>query len=488
MIEAAQAAAATQFGARAPRHSVQFYEAEPFLIERVGRFLADGFAAGDRLLVIATHDHIEALKHNLQCSDTPIDVLVACASGRIEFLDADETLAQLMVDGTPDPDRFHAVIGNALAAAPGKPQSCSRVYGEMVDLLWQRGQGEAALGIEALWNERQQCQSFHVMCAYQLSAFAADEGGLGFREVCCSHSHVLPTERVSERDDFESRQREICRLEQRSAALDHETTRRKRLEAALADSSQRHIELAGQLYVARAREQEAAVWQQAADRFRNELQRLVGWDLRGTLHSIVATSRLMILRGELLAPSEKRLARVVASGERMQRMLEQLLDVIEMRLAGRLVMEQPILQDIGLIVCRVADQVRVANPLRLIEVQIGEPCVAQVDGARIEQLLTTVIGNAVVHGDPDRVITVQLSYRPGQIRISVHNFGPPIAPDKVCELFEPEPRSSVSSARADGLGLGLQLARQIAEAHGGAIDVSSSELAGTCMRIRLAAP
>jgi signal transduction histidine kinase len=466
---------------------VQFYEAEPFLIERVGRYLRDGFSVGDRLLVVATRSHVAALKETFRGLDDGFDVTAACASGRLEFLDAEDSLAELMVDGAPDAGRFRELIGSAFATAAGPSQPHHRVYGEMVDLLWQRGQGAAALRLEAFWNELQQHRSFELMCAYRLAAFGTDEGGSGFHEVCGSHTHVLPTERVSAADDAGARLREICRLEQRSVALEHEASRRKQLEAALEDASKLHRALAEELRGALAREQLAAARQKATEQFRSELLRVVGWDLRGPLQTILSTSRLLILRGELLLTSEKRMARVVSSGERMLHMLAQLLDIIAVRLHGHLMMEQPVVQDVGLIACRVADQFRVANPLHPIEVQIGEPCVARVAGERIEQVFHTLIGNAVVHGDVDGVVTVQLCHVSGQIRIRVHNFGPPIAPEKLSALLEPAPRSSEPSALSEGLGLGVQLSRQIVEAHGGTIEVTSSELTGTCFQVRLPA-
>jgi len=361
------------------------------------------------------------------------------------------------------------------------------VYGEMVDLLWQRGKGAAALRIEAFWNEFQRHRSLELMCAYRLAAFGTDEGGTGFRDVCDSHSHVLPTERLRGVDAAGARLREICRLEQRSVALDHEASRRKQLEAALEDASKLNRALAEELHAALEREQRAAVLHKATEQFRSELLRIVDWDLRGPLHTILSTSRLMILRGELLLTSEKRMARVVASGERMLHMLAQLLDMITVRLHGQLAMEQPVVQDVGLIACRVADQFRVANPLHPIEVQVGEPCLARVAGERVEQVLHTLIGNAIVHGDADRGITVQLCRVSGQIRIRVHNFGAPIAREKVSALLELAPRSSQPSARSEGLGVGLQLSRQIVEAHGGTIEVDSSQLAGTCFQVRLPA-
>jgi signal transduction histidine kinase len=67
--------------------------------------------------------------------------------------------------------------------------------------------------------------------------------------------------------------------------------------------------------------------------------------------------------------------------------------------------------------------------------------------------------------------------------LSVHNEGLPIAPDQLPLLFEPFRRNTARSERSKGLGLGLYITEQIVRAHGGRIDVTSTEAHGTTFRV-----
>src|SRR5437016_1516061 len=81
-------------------HSVQFYETEAFLAEAMARFLGEGITRGEPVVVIATPEHRLALTEELRRRD--VDVDGALARDQLRMLDADATLAQLMVGDMPD--------------------------------------------------------------------------------------------------------------------------------------------------------------------------------------------------------------------------------------------------------------------------------------------------------------------------------------------------------------------------------------------------
>jgi len=169
-------------------HLVQFYESEDSLCDVVTTFLSAGLAAGEPAIVIATEAHRKAFRAHL--ASTGVDVEDACRSGRLTLLDARETLSQLMVDGAPDRDRFHRVIGGLLAEKSLTAGHVSaRAYGEMVDLLWREGNPEAALRLEQLWNDLQHQQPFKLLCAYVMGSFYQEASGL--HEICKAHGSVL---------------------------------------------------------------------------------------------------------------------------------------------------------------------------------------------------------------------------------------------------------------------------------------------------------
>ena len=180
------------------QHLVQFYASDGFLAESVTRFLAEGLNAGEPAVIIATEAHREVFARELRARD--IDVANLVESKRLVMLDADATLAELMAAGMPEPERFERVIGGVLrnlgAATPGKS---IRAYGEMVDLLWRRGEQDAAIELEELWNELRGRFEFRLLCAYVIDSFYKQEGIL---RVCSTHSQMLaPETNPGESDD-----------------------------------------------------------------------------------------------------------------------------------------------------------------------------------------------------------------------------------------------------------------------------------------------
>lgn len=213
-------------------HVVQFYEDDTFLIHAVSDFLSAGMLAGQSLIVIATDSHREALTASLEVKG--LDVDGACFRGRLLFLDAEETLATFMVDGLPDPDLFAATVGSAVEKRLRANGGAGlRAYGEMVDVLWKRGNSAAALRLEELWNGLLQTHQFSLFCAYAMGNFYQQSDADLLADVCARHSHVIPVETYMQLASDESRLKEIARLQQHARALEHEVSERMKLEAAL---------------------------------------------------------------------------------------------------------------------------------------------------------------------------------------------------------------------------------------------------------------
>src|SRR2546430_8065398 len=138
-------------------HVVLVYEAEAHLVDTVSRFAGTGLAAGEAAIVIATPPHREQLDARLRAHG--VDLATACAQGQYVALDAAETLAQCMVDGWPDAQRFADVVGDIIARA-GSQYPRVRAFGEMVALLWAAGRAAAALRLEALWHDLTKTYAF----------------------------------------------------------------------------------------------------------------------------------------------------------------------------------------------------------------------------------------------------------------------------------------------------------------------------------------
>ena len=122
---------------------------------------------------------------------------------------------------------------------------------------------------------------------------------------------------------------------------------------------------------------------------------------------------------------------------------------------------------------QVVDELRTASPQRVIETSFEIIDPVNCDRTRIGQLVSNLIGNALTHGARDRPVRVGAKTEGDVFKLWVANAGEPIPEAAMQRLFEPFFRGEVRDSR-QGLGLGLHIASQIAQAHGGRIDVTST--------------
>jgi sigma-B regulation protein RsbU (phosphoserine phosphatase) len=102
-----------------------------------------------------------------------------------------------------------------------------------------------------------------------------------------------------------------------------------------------------------------------------------------------------------------------------------------------------------------------------------------VDADRVSQLAGNLVANAMTYGDPASPVTVRSVITDAEFKLSVHNLGLPIPPDRQAALFEPMVRGAVEGMATRSVGLGLFIVSEIAKAHGGRMEVLSSEAEGT---------
>lgn len=165
-------------------HAVRFYEDDTSLCRIVSGFIAEGIAAGQPALVIATAAHNECILDNLRASG--IDVATLQRNNELLMLDAREMLNLFMEDGLPNPERFHNAATAALRSVAGSRNNPIRAYGEMVDLLWKDGRSAASIKLEMLWNKLAGTHDFSLLCGYAMGSFYKD---VTIDDVCRHHTH-----------------------------------------------------------------------------------------------------------------------------------------------------------------------------------------------------------------------------------------------------------------------------------------------------------
>jgi len=162
-------------------HIVQTYQDAAVLADAVAEYLGAGLERGEAAIVIARPAHAARFLEKLGAR--PADQLV--------LLDAEATLARFMVDGMPEWTAFREVVGGLIARVRLQYRTV-RAYGEMVDILWQQGNRQAAIRLEEYWNELGRLQTFSLFCAYAMDPLDAKSYS-GLQSVCKVHTHFIPT-------------------------------------------------------------------------------------------------------------------------------------------------------------------------------------------------------------------------------------------------------------------------------------------------------
>jgi signal transduction histidine kinase len=218
-------------------HSVQFYENDWFLCERVAEFIHEGARMGEPAIVIATQAHREEIERVLGRSaeftsppnEHPIDVV---------WLDADATLDELLIEGWPDAARCESVLGTLIDTVSKGGALHVRAFGEMVAILCARGKPEAALLLEQLWNDLAGEHTFSLLCAYPARLFRDNDQTRSFHAICSAHNSILPPEQfATAADDPVPYQLAVAAWQHKTQALEREIARRAETQQALSELS-----------------------------------------------------------------------------------------------------------------------------------------------------------------------------------------------------------------------------------------------------------
>lgn len=217
-----------------------------------------------------------------------------------------------------------------------------------------------------------------------------------------------------------------------------------------------------------------------------ELLAVVSHDLRNPLNAIVLSAEALLLQNPDDPVLHKVANRISASALSALRLINDLLDYSQARVAGRI-----------RIVCREAnihelaqaavDELEFAQRGHTVHVHAEGDGFGNMDADRITQVLLNLIANAFSHSpnDSDVEVTTQTDNGRVVIRIRNANRTGPIPPELMPVLFEPfKAGSARSGSSSRSIGLGLYIVDQIVRAHGGRVDVDSTD-AGTAFTVTI---
>ncbi len=214
---------------------------------------------------------------------------------------------------------------------------------------------------------------------------------------------------------------------------------------------------------------------------REQIIAVLGHDLRNPLGSIRAAAALLS-RSPLTVNDEKIVNLITRSAGRMSELIDNVMDFASSRLGeGIMLQRKPVV--LTPILRHVIQELETATPDRVIETDfdIEEPVYC--DPARIGQLLSNLVANAITHGSGVIPVTVSAVHRDHNFELVVCNSGNRIPADMIDKIFEPFTRET-SRPSQQGLGLGLYIVSQISRAHQGEIKATSTD-EETCFTFRM---
>jgi len=218
---------------------------------------------------------------------------------------------------------------------------------------------------------------------------------------------------------------------------------------------------------------------------------ILGHDLRNPLGAVTMSAQYMMGSQSLESRHIKAAAMIYNSSKQMNALIGDLLDFTRTRLGQGMPMK-PEQTNIAEVARHAVAQACAFHPEHRIRLEMTGQLDGHWDAARIGQVFSNLIGNAVKHGSMEAPIdVVPNGDDEREIVATVHNGGDPIPEDDLPRIFEPLCRASTSSATShqagndSGLGLGLFIAREIVQGHGGALTVASSREDGTTFTLRL---
>jgi signal transduction histidine kinase/ActR/RegA family two-component response regulator len=245
------------------------------------------------------------------------------------------------------------------------------------------------------------------------------------------------------------------------------------------EDQRRHLEVMTRAEAERRAllEREQAAWAsaEAANRLKDQFLATVSHELRTPMNAILGWAD-MLRSGALPAARRDRACEAIfTNATRQARLIDELLDMARI-MAGKLQLERTEV-DPREIAAGAVEIVQIAAEAKRIQIGVQvdpEAGAFHADGPRLQQVLWNLLSNAVKFTPEGGTIAVRITRRGRWGTITVTDSGIGIARDFLPAVFEPFRQADGSPTRVhDGLGLGLAIARQVVQAHGGTIAVDS---------------
>lgn len=212
---------------------------------------------------------------------------------------------------------------------------------------------------------------------------------------------------------------------------------------------------------------------------------ILGHDLRNPLSTIMIGAEALSTAEDLDDKQARVAARILRGAERMNRMVNELLDFTRASLGqGIPVTRRPM--DLGLVCQHMVSDLETRHTDGRLRCAVSGDLRGDWDSDRVTQVVSNLVENALHYG-ADSPVSVVAEAAGEAVVLRIHNGGPPIPPGPLQKIFEPMVRHATSARdrNTTGMGLGLYIAREIVTSHGGTVEVTSTVKDGTTFTVTL---
>ncbi|MBW2264174.1 MAG: diguanylate cyclase, partial [Deltaproteobacteria bacterium] len=250
-------------------------------------------------------------------------------------------------------------------------------------------------------------------------------------------------------------------------------------------SQQRKVDRKHQEWV---REKEIGEKLRQADRLKDEFLANTSHELRTPLHGIIGIAESLVdgVTGELAGATRRNLSMIVSSGRRLEGLVDDILDFSQLKNRALTLSRRPVdLRSLTDVILTLSRPLVKQRAVELVNEVPEDLPMADADEDRLQQIMHNLVGNAAKFTEQGAV-RVSAVKRDGMLAVSVTDTGIGIEPANRQRIFEAFEQGEGDTTRVyGGTGLGLTVARQLVELHGGSIEVSSTPGEGSAFTFTL---
>lgn len=238
--------------------------------------------------------------------------------------------------------------------------------------------------------------------------------------------------------------------------------------------------------VDQAMAESVAEYTKMINRSRDMFLGVLGHDLRNPIGAALMAARRMTKPGATESKNNVMAVQIAHTMERATSILDDLLELTRSAFGTEMPLKRTQM-DLGALGYDLVEEMRSLSESRRIEITVDGDTESEWDRARLGQVFSNLIGNALQYSAADSVVKIAIVGEDAHVKLSVHNDGEPIPSDEQKAIFKSMTRGTDGggSARSTNLGLGLFITHKIVTTHGGTISVQSTAASGTTFNIVL---